>query len=66
MTPYELRFQIFESAKEVADRTFYTKIEEYERMKDYANLKPYDCPTYPSVEDIIELADKINEFVSSK
>lgn len=65
MTPYELRFEIIKEAIQLADRQYQS---EYgaASMWNESNSVKIDYPTFPSFDDIQKLADKINNFVSSK
>lgn len=65
MTPYELRFEIFKEAECLAERQYQS---EYSAacMWNENNPIKVDYPTFPSYEDIEELANRINDFVSSK
>ena len=65
MTPYELRFEIFKQAQALADQEFHVTWQSVDRKNEmYKDSIEY--PAYPSYEQIEKLADKINEFVSSK
>lgn len=63
MTPYELRFEIFKHAQNLADQEFHTVWQSVDRKNelDGTSLK---YPTYPSYAQIETLAGKINAFVS--
>jgi len=64
MTPYELRFEIFKQANGLAQDEYHTSFARAEMLsKDDPNVKFPDFPTYEQIE---ELANKINTFVSSK
>ena len=67
-TPYELRFQIFEAAKQ-------TLVEEYwaadsRRRLMLEGVEPVDPntspdhPEYPTLQDVIHMTKRINVFVS--
>lgn len=65
MTPYELRFEIFKQAQALADQEFHVTWQSVDRKNEmYKDSIEY--PAYPSYEQIEALADKINDFVSSK
>jgi hypothetical protein len=57
MTPYELRFQIFQEARLIATEDFCNK-------KDTAREGTYT--PFPTVEQIEVLADQIKDFVEEK
>jgi len=65
MTPYELRFEIFKQAYAHANDEYlaaYNIVDNHNQNTE--NKRNY--PTFPSYERIEELAEKINNFVSSK
>ena len=65
MTPYELRFEIFKQAQNLADQEFHVIWQSVDRKNEmYKDSIEY--PVYPSYEQIEKLAEKINDFVSSK
>ena len=64
MTPYELRFEIFKQAQNLADQEFHVTWQSTDRKREKDDSIEY--PTYPSYEQIEKLAEKINAFVSSK
>ena len=65
MTPYELRFQIFQQAVGLADMEYQSQYGAASMWNENNPVK-VDYPTFPSYEYIEELANKINTFVSSK
>lgn len=67
MTPYELRFEIFRQAECLVETQFSSEMEIAQRWNDNPdNTIKMDYPKFPSFEEIEKLANKINEFVSSK
>lgn len=67
MTPYELRFEIFQQARGLAESQFSADMEIAQRWNENSdNSIKMDYPEFPSYEKIEALADKINAFVSSK
>lgn len=67
MTPYELRFSIFQQAQTLARDEYdaaYSTIAMWNDNPKTTVLMEY--PEFPSYEYIESLADKINNFVSSK
>ena len=65
MTPYELRFEIFKQAQSLADQEFHAAFTVADQWNQINSVK-MDYPEFPSYEYIESLADKINNFVSSK
>lgn len=67
MTPYELRFDIFREAECLAQNKYTADVEYVERWNSNPdNLVKKDYPEFPTFEHIQALADKINNFISSK
>jgi len=69
MTPYELRFQIFQQAQGLAESKFQAEFEEAERWNESIDKNGgirVEYPKFPSFHTIETLADRINDFVSSK
>ena len=65
MTPYELRFEIFKQANGLAQDEYHAAFTVAEQWNQLNSVK-MDYPDFPSYEQIESLADKINDFVSSK
>ena len=67
MTPYELRFEIFKQAYNMLNDQFSV---EYDTARcwneDSKNTVKMDFPEYPSLNQVLEQAEIINSFVSSK
>jgi len=57
MTPYELRFQIFQEARLIATDDFCNKKE---------TAGEHRCTPFPTVEEIQVLAEQIKNFVEEK
>jgi len=67
MTPYELRFNIFQEAEALADRQYqseYAAVTMWNEKQCNSN-KLKEFPTFPTFEYIKQLAENINNFVSS-
>ena len=65
MTPYELRFEIFKQAYVHANDEYlaaYNVVDNHNQN----NETKWNYPPFPSYEKIEQLAEKINNFVSSK
>lgn len=67
MTPYELRFEIFKQAYNMLNDQFSV---EYDTARcwneDTKNTVKIDYPDFPSLNQVLEQAEIINGFVSSK
>ena len=64
MTPYELRFNIFQEAEALADRQYQSEYAAV-TMWNENNSEKREYPTFPTFEYIQQLAENINNFVSS-
>ena len=66
MTPYELRFEIFKQAYTMLNDEFCVKYDAArERNAEFGKPK-FDYPNFPSLEQVLDQAEIINTFVSSK
>lgn len=67
MTPYELRFEIFKQAYNMLNDKFTVEYDTISRWNDdkLTNVK-MDYPKFPTLEQVLEQAEVINNFVSSK
>ena len=65
MTPYELRFKIFQEAECLADRQYQSEYAAATMWNENNSVK-MDYPAFPTFEYIQQLANQINDFVSSK
>ena len=67
MTPYELRFEIFKQAYNMLNDQFSI---EYDTARcwneDEKKQVPMDYPEFPTLNEVLEQAEIINDFVSSK
>jgi hypothetical protein len=65
MTPYELRFQIFKHATNLAQDEYQSKYAMVTMWNDNpSNSVKMEYPDFPTYEQIENLAHKINNFVS--
>jgi hypothetical protein len=65
MTPYELRFEIFKQAYAHANDEYLAEYNIVDNHNQNTGSK-WNYPSFPSYEKIEQLAEKINNFVSSK
>lgn len=64
--PYELRFQIFETARNVLVDEYWAQVNRREVLIETGGVDSIpEFPTYPSMQDVLERAKTINEFVSN-
>lgn len=67
MTPYELRFEIFKQAYSMLNDQFSVGYDTAVRWnEDQKNQVPMDYPDFPTLNQVLEQAEIINDFVSSK
>lgn len=71
MNPYELRFEIFKQAQRLhevkyssTNELWQKQAERYVAAKAGKASEPEPKPQYPTLEEILETANKINNFVS--
>ena len=64
MNPFELRFSIFNTAKDLLEQQYKANLAAFDALdkatKDAAAL----APKFPTMEEVIEKAVEINNFVS--
>jgi hypothetical protein len=64
--PYELRFQIFNEARNVLTDEYWAKVNRREVLIETGGVDTIpEFPTYPTMQDIMERVKVINEFVSN-
>ena len=64
MNPFELRFSVFNTAKDFMEQQYKANLAAFDAM-DNATKKAIDlAPKFPTMEEVIEKAVEINKFVS--
>ena len=67
MTPYELRFEIFKQAYNMLNDQFSVEYDTAVRWNEVEkNQVPMEYPDFPTLNQVLEQAEIINDFVSSK
>ena len=66
MTPYELRFEIFKQAYIMLNDEFCVKYDTAREWNNKVDNLELEYPDFPSLEKVLEQAEIINNFVSSK
>lgn len=69
MNPYELRYQIYQSAKDILTEEYHCARQRYEdwsRANPSSNNNPYKYPPFPNAAEIELRAILINDFVNKK
>lgn len=61
MNPFELRYQLLHSAKEILEAQFHAGLKTWEILE-----KAGEPPKFPTFQDMLDLATKMNKFVSEK
>ena len=64
MNPFELRFSIFNTAKEILVKQHEANLAAWEVLNKASKKVEESAPTFPTVEDIVEKAVEINKFIS--
>jgi hypothetical protein len=64
MNPFELRFSVFNTAKDILIKQHEANLAAWEAL-DKANKKAQEvAPTFPTIEEIVDKAIEINKFIS--
>jgi hypothetical protein len=69
-TPYEVRLELLKLSQGLLFDPVYSKrdtlINEWEHQKELDKATPYPTlPSFPTTEDVIEEAEKLNRFISN-
>ena len=65
--PYELRFQIFETARAVLTDEYWAQVNRREVLIETGGVDRIpEYPEYPTMEDILNRSQIINGFVSER
>ena len=64
MNPFELRFSIFNSAKDLLVKQHEANMAVWNAMDEATKKAQELAPAYPTVEQIVEKATEINKFIS--
>jgi PII-like signaling protein len=64
LSPFEMRFNIFNTAKDILETQYKAHLDAWKLMdktsKEFADL----APKYPTIHEILDKATEINKFVS--
>ena len=66
MTPYELRFEIFKQAYNMLNDQFSIEYDTARELNEKVNRIDLEYPQFPTLNQVLEQAEIINDFVSSK
>jgi hypothetical protein len=64
MTPYELRFSVFNAAKDFLEQQYKANLAVWEALDTVTKNAEDLAPKFPTMEEIIEKSIEINRFVS--
>ena len=64
MNPFELRFSIFNTAKDILIKQHEANLMAWEVLNKGAKKAEEVSPKFPTIEEIVEKAIEINKFIS--
>ena len=64
MNPFELRFNILNTAKDFLEQQYRANLQAFEALDKTSKKTSELAPKFPTVEEVIEKAIEINKFVS--
>ena len=64
MNPFELRFSIFNSAKDLLVKQHEANLAAWEALDKTSKKAQELAPQFPTIEEIVEKAVEINKFIS--
>ena len=64
MNPFELRFSIFNTAKDILIKQHEANLAAWELLNKSSKKVEEVSPKFPTVEEIVEKATEINKFIS--
>jgi len=64
MNPFELRFSIFNTAKDILIKQHEANLAAWELLNKGAKKAEELAPKFPTVEEIVDKAIEINKFIS--
>jgi hypothetical protein len=64
MNPFELRYSVFQTAKDFLEQQYKANLQAFEMIDKAAKQATELAPKFPTVEEVIEKAVEINKFVS--
>jgi hypothetical protein len=62
MNPFELRYQLLETARSMLENQYHAQVQAWEMLEKVTDGAPY--PKFPSFEDILNRAMEMNKFIS--
>ena len=64
MTPYELRFEVFKQAYNMLNDQFNIEYDTAREWNEKVNRIDLEYPQFPTLSQVLEQAETINNFVS--
>jgi hypothetical protein len=64
MNAFELRYSVFQTAKDFLEQQYKANLQAFEMLDKAAKNAAELAPKFPTVEEVIEKAVEINKFVS--
>jgi hypothetical protein len=64
MNPFELRFSVFNTAKDFLEQQYKANLAAFDAMDKAAKEAAEIAPKFPTMEEVIEKAVEINKFIS--
>jgi hypothetical protein len=64
MNPFELRFNVFNTAKDFLEQQYKANLVAFEAMNKATKQAADLAPKFPTMEEVIEKAIEINKFIS--
>jgi hypothetical protein len=64
MNPFELRYSVFQTAKDFLEQQYKANLAAFDALDKAAKNAAELAPKFPTVEEVIEKAVEINKFVS--
>jgi hypothetical protein len=64
MSPFELRFSVFNTARDFLEQQYKANLAAFDAMDKAAKEASELAPKFPTMEEVIEKAVEINKFVS--
>lgn len=65
MTPFELRYAVFNTAKSFLEEQYNAQMEAFDIMNKTAEESAVLLPKFPTMAEILDAAIEINKFVST-
>ena len=64
MNPFELRYSVFQSAKDFLEQQYKASMQTFDLLDAASKAAAAEVPKFPTVDEVIEKAIQINRFVS--